>query len=69
MKAIMTSVLALAMTAGLMAQDDLQAKYDEKLKKKFVSHIKWSKTLEDAKKLAAKEKKLIVGYFTRSYAP
>ena len=69
MKVIMTFVLALAMPVGLAAQGDLQAKYDAKLEKAFAKHIKWSHSFADAKATAAKEKKLIVGYFTRSYSP
>ncbi len=70
MKYLITFALAMAMATGLMAQEsDLQAKYDKKMEKAFASHVKWVLSFQEAKKLAVKEKKLIVGYFTRSYAP
>ena len=70
MKAVSASVLTLLLSGVLLAQgDDLRAKYDAKMKKDFVSKIAWEQNLETAKKKAATDNKLIVAYFTRSYAP
>lgn len=57
-----------ALSASLAAQSN-EDKYKEKLEKEFVSKITWVRTLGEAQAKAAAEKKLIYGYFTRSYAP
>ena len=59
-------ILMLAVVAG--AQTD-EEKYAAKLKKEFATKITWQGTLKGATAEAAKGKKLIFGYFTRSYSP
>jgi hypothetical protein len=66
---ITLGVMTLALLAGSAAGQSMEEKYKEKLQKKFVSTVAWEKTLEEAQAKAAAEKKLIFGYFTRSYAP
>ncbi|HMS16282.1 MAG TPA: hypothetical protein PKA37_05530 [Planctomycetota bacterium] len=61
--------LALAFLALSAIGQTNEEKYNEKLKKDFVSKISWETDLAKAKERAAKEGKLIFGYFTRSYAP
>lgn len=51
------------------AQDGLQAKLDEKLKKDFVKKIPWVHDYDQALKMSKEQGKPIFGYFTRSYAP
>ena len=65
-----TAVLssAIVLTGALSAQS-LENRYEKKLEKKFITNAAWVKTLDAAKAKAAKEQKLIFGYFTRSYAP
>ena len=58
--------LMLAVVVG--AQTDKE-KYAAKLKKEFATKIAWQGTLDGAMKEASKGKKLIFGYFTRSYSP
>jgi hypothetical protein len=58
--------LMLAVVVG--AQTD-EEKYAAKLKKEFATKIAWQGTLDGAMKEASKGKKLIFGYFTRSYSP
>lgn len=48
---------------------ELQAKYDKKLEKEFVSKIAWTQNLTDAQKKSKESGKLVLGYFTRSYSP
>lgn len=62
----LTGALALVATANGQSNEE---KYQEKLKKEFVSKAAWVQTLTEARAKAAEEKKLIFGYFTRSYAP
>jgi hypothetical protein len=72
--AALAATLALAL--GAPAQNEAgdekpanQVKYEKKLEKPFVSKISWVRSLEEARKKAATEKKLIFGYFSRSYNP
>lgn len=68
MKSLMGGI-ALAVLVGTAFGQSNEDKYKEKLKKDFVSKIPWETSLEAAKAKAAAQKKLIFGYFTRSYAP
>lgn len=69
------ALAALSIQGGLAAQTDpsgddrLAAEYKKKLDKDFAKKTPWLHTFEEAKKTAAKDGKLILGYFTRSYAP
>ena len=73
MKTLRTCVVAVAAvlaSASLAwgADDDFQAKYEKKIAKEFVAHGGWIVDYDEAREKAAKEKKLIFAYFTRSYA-
>lgn len=69
MRALIGALVGLfVLGAGVSAQDN-EAKYNEKLKKEFVSQIEWTQSLKTAMKQASKGNKLIFGYFTRSYSP
>ena len=62
----------LAAAPAASAQDEkqeLRDKYKEKLEKEFVSKIEWVRSFEQARESAKKQGKLVLGYFTRSYAP
>ena len=70
--------LFLALAAGLListaavqpagASEALQAKYEEKIAKKFVAHGSWIVDYDEALARADKEKRFIFAYFTRSYS-
>ena len=60
---------ALGALATAVAAQDLEASLQEKLSKDFVQNAAWVQDFDQAKAMAAKEGKLIFGYFTRSYAP
>ncbi len=66
--AVLTLVAAVA-TAQTDAGPSNEQKYNEKLKKPFVSKVTWVRGLEAAKQRAKDEKRLVFGYFTRSYSP
>ncbi len=60
---------ALLLSAGMAwADDELQAKYEEKIAKPFVKHGGWMMDYDAAREKAKEENKLIFAYFTRSYA-
>jgi len=70
----MTRILLAAAALGALAlaaaaQDDLQAKLDEKLSKEFVKKTPWVLDYDEAMQKAKESNKLIFAYFTRSYAP
>lgn len=74
MKRLLSAALGLAVLAGAaLGQGDgdaeLQAKYEKKLQKDFVSKIAWTQDLSEAQKKAKESGKLVLGYFTRSYSP
>lgn len=74
MKRLLSAALGLAVLTGAALgqggdQADLQAKYEKKLQKEFVSKIAWTQDLSEAQKKSKESGKLILGYFTRSYAP
>jgi hypothetical protein len=50
-------------------QAALQAKYDKKVAKEFVSYGNWILDYDVARAKAKEEGKLIFTYFTRSYSP
>jgi ribosomal protein S17E len=62
--AVAAMLLALPATA-----QDLQASYEKKLAKEFAQKTAWVQKLTDAQAKAAESNKLILGYFSRSYAP
>lgn len=57
-----------ALTAVVSAQSN-EEKYKKKLEKEFTSKVPWVQSLTEARAKAAEEKKIIFGYFTRSYSP
>ena len=68
--ALLLGLLAAAPAATAQDKDaELREKYEKKLQKEFVGKIKWARSLDEARATAKKEGKLILGYFTRSYAP
>jgi hypothetical protein len=75
LKRFSTSVLALCtlISPALRAQqDDVQkliSNRDHKLDAPFLKKASWATNYEDAKASAKASGKLILGYFTRSYAP
>ena len=69
MKATIGGLVALLLVAQAALGQTNEERYKKKLAKDFASKITWTKTLEEAKKKAVREDKLIFGYFTRSYAP
>jgi hypothetical protein len=67
---LVLGLMAAAPAVGAQEDDAaLREKYAEKLKKEFVGKIPWSQSFEQARKSATEQKKLVLGYFTRSYAP
>ena len=66
---------ALALVGGLLPaaapqdQATLKANLDKKLAEDFVESGGWVLDYKEAREQAAKEKKLLFVYFTRSYAP
>lgn len=67
---ITSFALLMLFVAPILAQGtaDMESKYQEKLKKEFISKVTWEMKLDDAMAKAREQKKLIIGYFTRSYA-
>lgn len=61
-------LLAAAPSAQGPDEAVLRAKHAEKLKKEFVGKIPWEQGFEQARAKAKGQGKLILGYFTRSYA-
>jgi hypothetical protein len=49
-------------------QERLEVEYKKKMDKEFTKKLPWVHTFDAAKSQAAKENKLILGYFSRSYA-
>jgi len=63
------SLVLLAAAPAPQDQTALQANLQQKLKKKFVESGHWRLDYDAARAEAAKEKKLIFVYFTRTFAP
>ena len=62
--------LATAPAAVASGQDDgLAEKYAKKLEKEFATKIKWTSTFHEARATAKEQGNMVLGYFTRSYAP
>lgn len=70
-----SGLLALGLLASAPAvaaqdeQQELREKYEHKLEKEFVSKIEWIQSFDQARASAKKQGKLVLGYFSRSYAP
>ncbi len=61
-------IVLLALGAAALAQS-LEERLEKELQKPFVKKIAWEMDFDKALARAEKEKKLVFGYFTRSYAP
>ncbi len=67
---VLAGLLLLACAVSAQSQqEEMQANYDKKLKKDFMSKVSWERDFAAAKAKAAKENKLLLAYFSRSYAP
>jgi hypothetical protein len=69
---LLVLVLGVATSTALSQQEDLQqlvAKRDKKLAASFLRCSGWTTNYDDARLAAKSSGKLILGYFTRSYAP
>ena len=74
---VMHKTLTITILSALMAgpaaaqgeQEKLRAKAKKKLAKPFVTFAPWVLDYDAARARAKKENKLILAYFTRSYAP
>ena len=75
---VLTPLLAAVLMAPSFSQDpakeaakqaELQAKYDKKVAKEFISHGAWMLDYDKARAKAKAEGKLLFTYFTRSYSP
>ena len=62
-------LLAFAPTLAAQSQEDLQAKFEEKLSHDFVSFGGWTTDYDAARARAKQEGKVLFVYFSRSYAP
>ena len=62
-------LLVAAPTVQAQGDEKMESNYNEKLKKEFAEKIPWVHTLDAARKQAENEGKMVLGYFTRSYAP
>lgn len=64
--------LPILLAGPIAAQNDaaaLQAKLDEKLAASFLTKADWTTDYDQARTLAKAKGKVILAYFTRSYAP
>ena len=66
-----SALAAVALTPLLSAQsqDDLKAKYEEKLSHKFIEKGGWLTDYDKAREKAEAEGKVLFVYFSRSYSP
>ena len=62
------AVLAVALPAQGPDQDTLMERRDKKLASEFLKNATWITNYDKARAEAKKSKKLIFGYFTRSYS-
>jgi len=58
----------LSLAAPALAQSDLEAKRDAKLKEAWFTSNPWTNDYDVARAQAKEQGKVIFGYFTRSYA-
>ena len=78
MKHLSYQTLGIALMSGLILgtalpaqvdQDELKARRDKKLAADFLQNGDWITDYTKAREAAKKSKKIIFGYFTRSYSP
>ena len=64
------SVMVLCVaSAPAQTQEDLAKRRDAKLQSEFLQDSNWTTDYDVARGMSAKSGKLILAYFTRSYAP
>lgn len=73
-KLLLFSMLAAVLTVSAFSQEvekqaELQAKYEKKIAKEFISYGNWMLDYDAARAKAKAEGKLLFTYFTRSYSP
>ena len=61
--------LAISPVLGAQSQDDLRAKYQQKLSLEFIEHGGWITDYDAARAKAKEEGKPMFVYFSRSYSP
>ena len=61
-------ILGTALPAQKVDQETLREQRDKKLASKFLQNANWITNYDKARAEAKKSKKLIFGYFTRSFA-
>ena len=61
-------ILGTALPAQQVDQETLRERRDKKLASKFLQNASWITNYDKALEKAKKSKKLIFGYFTRSYS-
>ncbi|MEK7483900.1 MAG: hypothetical protein AABZ60_06175 [Planctomycetota bacterium] len=55
--------------SGIIWAQSMEENYQKKIASPFMSKANWVKTFKDALEQSKSQNKLIMGYFTRSYAP
>ena len=73
-KLLLISMLAAVLIGSAFSQEvdkqaELQAKYEKKIAKEFISYGNWMLDYDAARAKAKAEGKLLFTYFTRSYSP
>lgn len=61
--------LVFLLFSGILSAQSMEEKYKQKIESPFMSKVPWAKTLKEALEQSKTQNKLIMGYFTRSYAP
>jgi len=62
-------LFAPAVTAATNGVDEMQDRYEKKLKLKFIEHGGWITDYDQARSMAKEQGKVLFVYFSRSYAP
>lgn len=73
-KLLLIPMLAAVLTGSAFSQEvdeqaELQAKYEKKVAKEFISYGNWMLDYDAARAKAKAESKLLFTYFSRSYSP
>lgn len=74
LSALLTLCICVVISASSLAaqqyrKQDLQEKLDKKLSQAFVKHVAWKQNYTEARREAARTKRPVFVYFTRSFAP
>jgi ABC-type transport system substrate-binding protein len=62
-------LFAPAVTAATTSADEMQERYEKKLKLKFIEYGGWITDFDQARSTAKEQGKVLFVYFSRSYAP